>query len=460
MNRLFWKIFLWFWAAIILMTLAAGWGVRTYSDISRQDSYRELPTVMAASLEVVLALESRERATEVLRFMQQHLDFPILVFDAKGAELLGRSLPENDTKSLNPKIRLHMLVRDVQGPDGENYRIVINIPRELQASNLKGIIASKTIATTIALIISALVCIWLARHITRPLKKLRRAYDEFAGGNLDTRLEVPSRRDEIADMYLDFNNMAARVQELIKVQSQMLSDISHELRSPLARMQVTMELAKRDIEMGLEFKPQDEDDIRTIYSRGTARIDRMQKEIERLDSLISQIMTLCKLETARENFEFRQLNFSKLLRDVYEDSRIEARYKKCELVLTEEPNTNVQGNEELLHRAVENIVRNAIYYSPGGTSISISSQRRGDEISLSICDQGPGVDDSQLDLIFEPFIRTDAARERKTGGYGLGMAIAKRAILAHGGTITARNKQPHGLCVDILLPVCQQSPCD
>ncbi len=292
-------------------------------------------------------------------------------------------------------------------------------------------------------IVAGLFSYLLARSLTRPILQLRKATRRFAGGALATRvgsiLEI--RKDEIADLGWDFDTMAERIEALVDAQQRLLRDISHELRSPLARLNVALELARRN----------------SKENPGNA-LDRIERESERLNELISELLTLTLLESGTEKIEKEPINLAGLVESIVEDSDFEARDRNrlVKIVTCEE--VVVNGSEEMLLRAIENVIRNAIRYTNEGTSVEVSLLRQ--EIDerkfavLRVRDHGPGVPEAALGKVFKPFYRVEDDRGRLTGGTGIGLAITERSVLVHGGTITVSNvSDGDGLLVEILLPI-------
>src|SRR5208282_4480863 len=294
----------------------------------------------------------------------------------------------------------------------------------------------------IAVISSGLVCYLLAWFLTMPVVRLRAATRQLAAGDLTARAGAPNskRRDEVAGLMRDFDAMAERMETLVKAQSRLLNDISHELRSPLARLNVALGLARQRSDMS--------DDM----------LDRIELEASRLNELISRILTLARLEDGEQEVPQTPVPLDELVANVAEDAEFEAQVRHCH-VRTEIPEADwgVRGNASLLHSAVENVVRNAIRYTQERTSVEIEltsiDAANGPEAVLKVSDYGPGVPEDSLEKLFEPFYRLDDARGRLTGGVGLGLAITERAVRFHGGKVRAFNRAEGGLMVEIRLPL-------
>jgi len=291
--------------------------------------------------------------------------------------------------------------------------------------------------------VGAVFCYWLARYLTSPVTKLRKATQELAAGNLRTRV-VPAlgnRRDELASLGADFDLMAEQIETLINSQRRLLGDISHELRSPLARLNVALELARQ--RSGAE---------------AASALERIQREAENLNEMIGQLLALTRLESGAASITKTQFDLAQLVREVGEDADFEARSRNRSVAVIAPQSHVISGNYELLRRAIENVVRNAVQYTGEGTAVEVQlTQAVSDGTAvITVRDHGTGVPDSALEKIFQPFYRVDEARDREAGGVGLGLAIAARAVLLHGGGVKATNASDGGLIVSIELPASER----
>ena len=251
--------------------------------------------------------------------------------------------------------------------------------------------------------------------------------------------------DELHGLVYDFNVMAERLESLVDSHKLLLRDVSHELRSPLARLSVALEWAREEAQPGIEDQ-----------------LERMESEVVRLNDLIGQLLSLSHLESASKLTVNQAFSVAEIVEEMLPDMEYEARGRNCTVNFsnTSAPDSDISGSPELLGRAIENVVRNAIAYTQEGTAVEIAlgSQSSSGKrfVTLRIEDRGPGVPEAALRSIFHPFYRLDSSRRRSTGGFGVGLAIAERAVQLHGGTIVARNAAGGGLAIEISLPSAQE----
>ncbi len=280
---------------------------------------------------------------------------------------------------------------------------------------------------------SALFALLCSFYLTRPLTWLREAMGQVAQGRFDVRVRprLGKRRDEIVDLAEDCDRMAGQLKALVQAQQNLLHDISHELRSPLTRMHAAI---------GLMRQQPDRPDM----------LERVERESRRMDDLIEQLLTLARAQSRQGNNDFASVDVVELLAQIVEDARFEAGMKQCQVSLLAQGAFLMHGHEELLYRAFENVIRNAVRYTKPGTAVLVEAAPApgGQWLQVCVSDHGPGVDPARLQRIFEPFDRgTDSS-----DGFGLGLAIAQRAIALHGGSITALAAATGGLRVRIELP--------
>ena len=295
----------------------------------------------------------------------------------------------------------------------------------------------------IYLIVGGIICYTLAWQLTAPVRRLRQATQRLASGDLKARVGEGSRSggEEIEALGRDFDSMAERIEALLGAQQRLIRDISHELRSPLARLNVALELAKR-----------------SSGEAASGHLERIEKEAERLNDLITQLVTLTLLESGTERLEKRKnpVDLSLLVQDIASDADYEASGNGRSVSLTFMEGTVVNGSPEMLRSAIENVVRNAVRYTPKGSSVEISLKRsikEGHPFSIiRVRDHGPGVPEAALSQLFKPFYRVADARDRESGGTGIGLAITERAVHLYGGEVNAANAPEGGLVIEISLP--------
>lgn len=450
MHSLYWRIFLAFWLALVLILLGTVTLV-VNNELQRRFSQ---PWVQRAELYAQATQAFESGGAPALRNWLVGLGPEVFtltyITDNTGKEMLGRSIPDYlrdppaRIAAAKQNALLHPTIRSVGGPlvlvglGGKTYHVLVGPLRS--GPHLFGELEMPGVSTAtlmIALVVSAAVCFFLARYLVGPVDQLRRATRQIASGDLNVRLspKLRGRRDELGLLASDLDMMSERVRNLLEVKQQLLRDVSHELRSPLARLQVALSLARRQDSAHIE-----------------RHLARIACEGDRLEQLIARTLRLASLERPMQGLEHVQIDFAELLANIVADVAIEAEAHGCEVVLESESALGVRGDTELLRSAVENVIRNAVRYSPPKSKVQITARRVEARIEVVVRDNGPGVPEKDLRLIFEPFYRVDAARNRAVGGDGLGLAIAARAVSIHGGTVAARNLVAGGLAVHVVLP--------
>lgn len=453
MHSLFWKMFLSFWVALILFAGATLFTTSHYLEHAQRQneasSPRERLLQSVAEAQLIAERDGVDGLKQWLRELDRREPLPLFLVDSDGADLLGRPLPASVSERLAREARTPT---PWQGRVAPRPRLVIRLPdkREYRLlADFHGVTLGRVLARPrvlalpliLATLIGGLVCFLLARSLTAPLGRLRRAAEVYAAGDLSARV-LPSlggRRDEIADLARAFDHMAQRLQEIMDSQRRLVGDVSHELRSPLARLQVALGLARQRTE-----------------GRGAMELDRIEREAERLSDLIGQLLSLAKLESGVTAVARQPVDLIEMLEGVASDADFEARAHNRRVALSSSVPAVIEGDARLLQSALDNIVRNALRYTADGTSVTLSLTREHaptEHWCITIRDHGPGVPEAMLPLLFEPFVRVGDARDRASGGYGLGLAIAQRAIRLHAGEVSARNEPDGGLTVNVRLPV-------
>jgi two-component system, OmpR family, sensor kinase len=368
----------------------------------------------------------------------------LLVTNERGDELLGRAMPRELARLLvtrpfrrptvPPNLRPMQLTPTLTGPDNEEYRLLF----ARAPVTFLGILmwpGTQVAVSAIALLAAALTSLLLARYVSSPIVQLQKASRALAAGALDTRVGRPftRRKDEVGTLARDFDAMAERIQALVTDKETLLRDVSHELRSPLARIRVALALAQRRAD-----------------SAAQPDLARIEREAEKLDELVGQVMTLTRLRTATAPPR-EALRLDSLVREVVDDARFE--HPQAGIEYSASGEVKILGDPAGLKSAVENVVRNALIYSGSSKPIEVRIETNGREAAVRVLDRGPGVPESELTRIFEPFYRTDQSRDHAQGGQGIGLAITARVMELHNGSVGAKNRVEGGLEVALKLPL-------
>lgn len=429
MSGLFGKIFLWFWLAMVCLLAALAFISARFFEQQGLPLQQQRLLNQQAATSVLLAQHNPQQLATWLEDLQTHLGLEAYLLDASGQEVLGRPLPASlgslDGETIRLRGDLLEVSLAVTGPGGERYRWLAQASR-LRVLGPQGDPRLLGWRLLIAILVSGGVCLLLARYLTRPLLRLQEATRALAAGNLDSRAlaQVGQRRDEISELAADFDRMAERLGKLLNAQQRLLRDVSHELRSPLARLQVAVGLLERD---GLP----------------EATLTRIESEIQRLEALIQQLLTLARLESAQE-FPLEAVELRELLETVVTDANFEAGADDRVILVDSSP-VILMANPPLLHSALDNVLRNALNHTPQGTPVQVRLSAQQHQALIEVRDAGPGVPIAELPHLFEPFYRAAGSSQ----GSGLGLAIAARAVRLHGGEIRAVNDG--GLRVEIWL---------
>lgn len=449
-NTIFWKIFLAFWLAMILIMATTVFTVGLLMDrdhMAKRD--RLMETYKGVSAVTIYESGGRRAFQHWLRQNHRYRDH-VFLLDSDYQDVLERTIPKVITERLAKGEKQFKLrhgrhswkVRPVYGSDGDQYWFVSDVPKHRprmgRAAWHFGPPVFKEVFFLLALAVTGMISYWLARNITAPVRQLQQATQKISRGELAARVDprVGKRRDELGELGREFDRMAEQIEKLLSSQKRMLRDVSHELRSPLARLQVALELARK-----------------SAGGLGDAEHDRIEKEANRLDTLIGQVLSLVRLTSNGTEVEQEPVDMKQLVAQVVEDAGFEAASQDKAVKLVVSVDCTIEGNGDLLHSALENIIRNAVRYTETGTDVEVSmALPQPHRLSVSVRDRGPGVSGQALEHLFEPFYREAEARDRATGGHGLGLAIAERAIKLHGGEIQASNAEGGGLVMEITLP--------
>jgi two-component system, OmpR family, sensor histidine kinase CpxA len=456
MRSLFVKIFLWFWAAVALMIL----GVAGVQSLSWWTGPLRVPARNSFAMYAVLAVDAFERdgvqgLDGFIEQLRRNVGVNSHLLDARGVALgttatprevldAGRTALTTHRPEFRTTQSLPVIARPVQGVRGDAYVFVTEV-RKTPPPVLHIFRGNLWLLLLVSVLTAGLVCYALARHLTSPMVRLRAATRRLATGDLSARVGSSGPGgDELADLGHDFDRMAERLEEVVGSQRRLLRDISHELRSPLARMNVALGIARQ--------RSRAPDDV----------LDRIELEAERLNALIGQLLTLSRFEAGEAAMERESVNLAALVRGVVDDADFEARALHREVRVVRCDECMLEGQGALLESAVENVVRNAVRHSPERRAVEVSLEHNSSaprpHAAVRVRDFGPGVPEAELPRLFRPFHRVGDARDRQSGGTGLGLAITERAVRLHGGTVDARNAPGGGLIVELWFPLAQGEP--
>lgn len=419
------KIFLSFW--IVFAVLIASFAVLPDrgADVRFTDHVHENGLVAAALLE----RHGRESCADFSAEVEQRARMQLVLFDRQRTAVCHAA-------AVDPTAFAPTAIAAVRGPSGAPFTAAARPLPGFDAMAVRLPFPFGTVA--LAILVSGIACFTVARYLARPLQRVRDASYRLASGDLQARAgpSVGIRRDEIGDLVRDFDAMAARIEALVHAQGQLLSDISHELRSPLARLNIALELARRK-----------------TGPDAHADLDRIEAEAERMNELIGRVLALARAESSEAAAPAGSVDVADVVRRVARDAEYEAQQQHKSVALRVAAHPIVSGDPQLVASAVENVLRNAVRYTPEHSTVDVVVDCTDRQSVITVRDHGPGVPPSEVARIFSPFHRVESARSRGSGGVGLGLAIARRAITVHRGTITAENAADGGLRVTIRIPV-------
>ena len=437
MMSLFWKLFLTMWLSIVGFSATIGW----LNDKLAREQWAEEPAntfsrgMSRINQRAMRAIEVddrkglRDELLGIPRMSRSH----IYVVDFDDNEVLGRNEALQSLKDRRTvmDIQVH---EDTQGRPYSVYTVNRTPPSTILAPGPAG----TALRLAAAAVISALISFFLARSLSDPLEQLRVASRKIAAGDLNTRVghTLPERNDEFGQLAKDFDAMATRLQSMQQANQRLLQDVSHELRSPLARLTVALEIARKKGAPTVE-----------------SELNRIELESERLGTLVNDVLGLLResSETVPKTDEEFDLNV--LLDDLVDVVNYEVPEGKPGIAWNSLEPFPYHGDRELLWRATENLLRNALRHTNPEKGVILGLEHDRKQVHLSVRDYGPGLPDSELEKIFEPFYRVQESRDRGSGGHGLGLSIAANAVRRHGGRIGARNADDGGLIVQISLPL-------
>ena len=454
MHQTFWKILFSFWLALLITGVGTGAAVTVYQEAraiyrpvdldNHADGFTEpMAKAMANGgeplLKQLINIEQQKIGAKGVNGTPPGPPTPFVV-DEAGKDLFGRQVNAKalaEAKLLTAQAPNQNGVEKVHTPQGNVYWIFLERrPPPFPFNVLFSMFDMPVLPLIILLMVSLLFSGWLARSISRPIETLRDSIRAVSRGDFDINVsqKLGQRYDEFADLGHDTDSMAEQLKQHIESQRRLLHDVSHDLRSPLARLQLAIGLLRQ--------KPESMEQM----------LQRIEQECHRLDSLVGEVLTLARMESGVPQPKEDYIDLIELMKSLVDDAMFESKDSGSEIILQLDDDLPegiiIQSRGELLLRAFDNLIRNALQHAGRGCRIDVSiHQKAPDQLTIDIADDGPGVAENDLDSIFRPFYRSN-----NNPGEGLGLAITKRAIEAHGGNIYAANRASGGLCMHVNLP--------
>lgn len=461
MGRLFWKFFFAFWLALLTAGVLVGTTFVLYRS-SQNDAGGELllggpAAFLVQSASVTLRHGGKTALGELLEQARHDPMAILFAVDEAGRDILGRPVPQTalaQARSLAAAESQPPAARRVGTTGGQAYLLFAAAGEAgppfpgMGPPSVDGRFPPAAagemhprppplVPILVGILASLGASALLAWHLSKPIRVMRRAFDAISEGRLDTRVGplMGRRRDEVADLGKDFDHMAQHLQALVGSQRRLLHDVSHELRSPLARLQAAIGLARQD------------------PGKMDSTLERIERESMRLDGLVGELLTLSRLEAGTGGAALATVDLMELAETIAADARFEARADQRDVDFSGTGEAIAQVRVELVYRAFENVIRNAVKYTRVNSTIEVAASigQAGDRFHLVVADRGPGVPEGDLDAIFEPFYRGENGQSAT--GFGLGLAIARRAVEVHGGQVRARNRAGGGLVVEMAVPL-------
>ena len=447
MRTLFFRMFVWLWAAVLLLGLTFTGVVLLTSFRSVRNHRAAFQTPLVLYTQAAAATWEQSGATGLAALRNEasaedHLYF----FNGQLTELESLNAPD-EVRSLAATLLRQSasdpcssndgwLACKASIKDGTLFVAVVNYHFPF-----RGLIFSLKewgLVPPALILVTGLVCFWMARYLTRPISRLRWLTGQFAGGDLAVRIEDLSafqHSEELRGLATDFNRMAQRIQHLVEHQQQLLWDIAHELRTPLTRIALAIGLARQRTP--------------AVAAKEFERIDR---EIERVDTLLGQLLTIARLESSGHIVDREHVDLSGLVQETISDATLEISERNITIQAQCDEPIMMHGNRELLRVAIENVLRNALRHTGSSSIVDVQLLKQESFIELVVRDRGPGVSESDLLKLFDPFFRTESTRAEFPHGTGLGLTLTKRVVENHGGSIGARNHEKGGLVVKMCFP--------
>lgn len=447
--------------------------VTDYFDRTIEKTHFPVPMI-SMQLKYVIAKPNTDRAalkTWLLNIHKRYKSDQVFIIDDNDKPLFPRPLPnklqeallnqsytpldffpsplngpmQNHNGVFDPARMPDIIIKQFFLANGERYRLAFNNSPSIEQNHLFHSLDTGG-QLLLATIVSGIICFLLARYLTRPLKTLCLATQNISQGYFHDSIppEILVKKDEIGELGRHINQMSGHLEMVILTQQRLLRDISHELRSPIARLQIALELAHRRSNNLISYE-----------------LERMETEIERMNDLVSQSLSLAHLNNQFSLEDKCRLDLNRLVREAVTNADYEAQDKQSSVTLSEFIHCHIEGNYELLFSAIENILRNAVHYTRPQTTVEAAIntmvKKSPDTVIITIRDYGTGVPEVDIESLFKPFFRSETARTNDSGGFGVGLAIADRAIYLHNGKISVENAPGGGLLMTIYLPIASLS---
>lgn len=460
MLNLYWKIFLAFWLSTLLMVGGAFW-LSQYIPVNNSFEQGPPPRALAREARRLLRTGDTEKFHQWAAQLKRRHHVEFFLFGREGNALFDTASSPYSTEEWREllqvltKARGNSLTRGrhiyhsrsahrrvFQQTQNDVARYVMKVPTP-KSEFERLFIRNASIRFGISVVISGLLCLWLARYFTVPIRRLRTAMNQVTAGDYGVRTMTGNEagNDELKLLAADFDRMTEKVEDTLGNQARLIKDVSHELRSPLARLQAALGLAQQK-------NAGDHQDV-------SAELNRIESEVQAIDELIEQILSLPQQNIALTD----AVDLKGLLMHCIENSLASVIEKNLNIELkTDLEEAVISTRGRLLNSVFENLLQNAIRFAPDRSDVKVLLTQENQRYHVTVQDQGPGVEEQHLEKLFTPFYRASEARERDSGGHGLGLAIAERNVRLHKGEITAQNVTPHGLSVRVSLPSDRETP--
>ncbi|GAA0357775.1 hypothetical protein GCM10009092_22480 [Bowmanella denitrificans] len=449
LNSLFGRIFLWFWLSALIMIVATGWTSRQLAEQARYspanaEQVEKLQQIGRRMLDAAQRRDADQQdLNRLLRGMGMRHRMGLLLLNPADDSFIA-GFPGEDRFDIQPFLSLKQQTGMIQ-IEGMFWQFTGPLPimladqqyllfagRHRPPGLFSQIKEHPYLLAALVLGLSGTLCLLLAWSIIRPIGQLKAATQAMAGGNLQSRASrVAHRHDEVGQLGREFNHMADKLEALVDSQKRILADISHELRSPLARLQVAIGIAQQREQQTIP------------------ELARIEQEANRIDTMLEHVLTLAKLDAGQQKLVLETVTLDELLQPLCQDIQFEANAGKVEFTCSYPNSVKLQVDTRLISSALENVLRNALRYA--SSRVALDAEQQGKLICIRICDDGPGLPEQELKAVFKPFYRVSSARTRQSGGTGLGLAIAAGALASHGGRIWAENLPSGGLQVNLEL---------